>query len=140
MGINYEYQNGQLVDLKDSFPELNCLYSLVAQCSSSSTEEFPIILPAAQEPKEEGVAVTARSPRFRGSKYFFTLSYLQSGFALKGGKPVFSGGVKFFQSTVNSLDTPGRYLEVFVYLGRFIGGSGNSRAPRPTPAVSSPTA
>ena len=38
--------------------------------------------------------VTARLPWFKSSRYFFTLTYIQSGFALKDGSLVLSGGME----------------------------------------------
>ena len=94
-GINYKYQNAELVDLKEGFPEFNCLYSLVAQeVLRLLQKNFRSFFQRLKNEKKNGAAVRARSPRFKSSKYFFTLSYLQSGFALKGGKLVLSGGME----------------------------------------------
>ena len=94
-GINYTFQNAQLVDLKESFPEFNCLYSLVAQeVLRVLHKNFKSFFQRLKNQKKKGEEITARSPRFKSTKIFFTLSYLQSGFALKGGKLVLSGGME----------------------------------------------
>ncbi|MGC8605039.1 MAG: RNA-guided endonuclease InsQ/TnpB family protein [Desulfomonilaceae bacterium] len=94
-GINYKFQNAQLVDLKESFPEFNCLYSLVAQeVLRLLQKNFNSFFGRLKSQKKKGEEVTARPPRFKSSKIFFTLSYIQSGFSLKGGKLVLSGGME----------------------------------------------
>lgn len=94
-GINYKFQNAQLVDLKEGFPEFNCLYSLVAQeVLRLLQKNFKSFFQRLRNQKKKGEEVTARPPRFKSSKIFFTLSYLQSGFALRGGKLVLSGGME----------------------------------------------
>ncbi|MBF7082474.1 transposase [Desulfallas sp. Bu1-1] len=94
-GINYEHQNGQLVELKKEFPFFLCLYSLVAQEALRLLQkDFNSFFGRLKNQKKNGEDVTARPPRFKSSKYFFTLCYIQSGFALEDGKLVLSGGME----------------------------------------------
>jgi putative transposase len=94
-GINYEYQNDQLVELKKAYPFFLCLYSLVAQeVLRLLQKNFNSFFGRLRNQKKNGEEVTARPPRFKSSKYFFTLCYIQSGFSLENGKLVLSGGME----------------------------------------------
>lgn len=94
-GINYTYQNGQLVELKKEFPFFLCLYSLVAQeVLRLLQKNFNSFFGRLKNQKKNGEDVAARPPRFKSSKYFFTLCCIQSGFSLKGDKLVLSGGME----------------------------------------------
>jgi putative transposase len=94
-GITYRYQNAQLVELKQEFPEFRGLYSLVAQevlrLLQKNFNSFYGRLKRQRVAREE---VTVRTPRFKSSRYFFTLSYIQSGFSIKGSELTLSGGME----------------------------------------------
>jgi len=95
--ISYTYQNAELVELKKSFPEFTCLYSLVAQeVLRLLQKNFNSFFGRLKKQKKNGEEITARPPRFKSSRYFFTLSYIQSGFKLKGDKLVLSGGMEAY--------------------------------------------
>lgn len=92
-GITYEHQNAELVELKEAFPEFKVLYSLVAQEVLRRVQKnFNSFFGRLRSQRENGREETARPPRFKSSRYFFTLPYVQSGFALEGGFLVLSGG------------------------------------------------
>ncbi|WP_211229906.1 helix-turn-helix domain-containing protein [Desulfovirgula thermocuniculi] len=92
-GITYAQQNAQLVELKEAFPEFKVLYSLVAQEVLRLVQKnFNSFFGRLRSPRANGREETARPPRFKSSRYFFTLCYVQSGFALEGGRLVLSGG------------------------------------------------
>lgn len=92
-GIAYEYQNAELVELKEAFPEFKVLYSLVAQEVLRRVQKnFNSFFGRLRSQRENGREQTARPPRFKSSRYFFTLSYVQSGFALEDGFLILSGG------------------------------------------------
>ncbi|HUW65698.1 MAG TPA: transposase [Spirochaetia bacterium] len=94
-GIGYTYQNAQLLDLKEGFPEFNCLYSLVAQeVLRALHKDYRSFFARLKQQRQEGKDVTARLPWFKSSRYFFTLTYIQSGFGVKDGKLVLSGGME----------------------------------------------
>lgn len=94
-GIGYTQQNAQLVDLKEGFPEFNCLYSLVAQeVLRALQKDYRSFFARLKQQKTDGEEVSARLPWFKSSRYFFTLTYIQSGFSLKGGTLVLSGGLE----------------------------------------------
>lgn len=94
-GIGYNYQNAQLVDLKKSFPEFSCLYSLVAQeVLRALQKNYHSFFANLNQQRANGEEVTARAPWFKSTRYFFTLSYVQSGFSLdNSGNLVLSGGM-----------------------------------------------
>lgn len=92
-GITYEYQNAELVELKEAFPEFKVLYSLVAQEVLRLVQKnFNSFFGRLGSQRANGREETARPPRFKSSRYFFTLCYVQSGFALEGNRLVISGG------------------------------------------------
>jgi putative transposase len=94
-GITYEYQNAELVELKEAFPEFKALYSLVAQEVLRQVEKnFRSFFGRLGSQRANGGEETARPPRFKSSRYFFTLCYIQSGFAVKDGKLILSGGME----------------------------------------------
>ncbi|WP_211230034.1 RNA-guided endonuclease InsQ/TnpB family protein [Desulfovirgula thermocuniculi] len=94
-GINYAQQNAQLVELKEAFPEFRVLYSLVAQEVLRLVQKnFNSFFGRLKSQRANGQEETARPPRFKSSKRFFTLCYVQSGFAIKDGKLVLSGGME----------------------------------------------
>ena len=97
-GIGYNYQNAQLVELKEAFPEFNCLYSLVAQeVLRALQKNYQSFFANLKQQKANGEEVTARAPWFKSTRYFFTLSYVQSGFSLdRNGNLVLSGGMETY--------------------------------------------
>ncbi|MBC7343513.1 MAG: hypothetical protein H5U02_13890 [Clostridia bacterium] len=92
-GVTYEYQNAQLVELKEAFPEFKILYSLVAQEVLRLVQKnFNSFFRRLRSQRAGESQETARPPRFKSSRYFFTLCYVQSGFALEDGFLILSGG------------------------------------------------
>jgi len=92
-GITYAQQNAQLVEFKEAFPEFKVLYSLVAQEVLRQVEKnFNSFFGRLKSQRANGQQQTARPPRFKSSRYFFTLCYVQSGFAVENGSLVLSGG------------------------------------------------
>lgn len=92
-GITYKYQNAELVELKKAFPEFKVLYSLVAQEVLRLVQKnFNSFFGRLRGQQANGSQETARLPRFKSSRYFFTLCYIQSGFALENGYLILSGG------------------------------------------------
>jgi putative transposase len=91
--INYQYQNAQLVELKESFPEFKRLYSLTAQeVLRQVHKNYNSYWGRLKKQRENSNDPTARPPKYRSGKRFFTLSYVQSGFSLDGEALVLSGG------------------------------------------------
>ena len=83
--LTYIEQANKLKDIKKQYPEYNWVYSKVLQevlkSLDSSYKSFYKLIK-----KDKN----ARLPKFRGSKYFFTMNYNQSGFKLYQDKIKFS--------------------------------------------------
>jgi putative transposase len=84
--INYTFQQNQLPALKKEYPEYTWVYSKVLQSTlkklDSNFKSFFALW--------KNGHTDARTPKFKGKKYFTTLCYNQSGFKLKGNQITFS--------------------------------------------------
>jgi putative transposase len=85
-GVNYRKQQNDLPLIKEQFPEYKWVYSKVLQYALRSLaadyESFFFL-------RKNG-HTDARPPRFKGTQYFTTMVYNQSGFKLEHGKICFS--------------------------------------------------
>jgi len=84
--INYRYQQNKLPLIKKNYPEYNWVYSKVLQMTlyklNANFKSF--------HGKRKKGDKSARPPRFKGKKYFFTLCFNQSGFKANKNSIVFS--------------------------------------------------
>ncbi len=80
--ITYKVQQNKLPLLKKKYPEYTWVYSKVLQATlrklDSNFKSFYGL--------KKGGDEKARIPKYKGKKYFMTLSYNQSGFHLKGNR------------------------------------------------------
>ncbi len=85
-GVNYRTQQNDLPLIKKHYPEYRWVYSKVLQyvlrTLAANYESFFAL-------RKNGHA-NARPPRFKGTQYFTTMVYNQSGFKLEHGKISFS--------------------------------------------------
>ncbi|MHA1612614.1 MAG: RNA-guided endonuclease InsQ/TnpB family protein, partial [Promethearchaeota archaeon] len=84
--INYIFQQNKLPALKKEYPEYTWVYSKVLQ---STLKKLDANFKSFFALWKNG-HIDARIPKFKGKKYFTTLSYNQSGFKLKGNQITFS--------------------------------------------------
>jgi putative transposase len=84
--INYQFQQNQLPALKKQYPEYKWVYSKVLQSTLKKLDaNFKSFFALWKNGHTD-----ARTPHFKGNKYFTTLCYNQSGFKLKGNQITFS--------------------------------------------------
>ncbi|PTD93969.1 hypothetical protein C9439_04520 [archaeon SCG-AAA382B04] len=84
--ITYTNQQNKLPELKEEYPKYNWVYSKVLQMTlkklDANYKSFFFLWKKGDE--------KARPPRYKGSNYFATLCYNQSGFEIKEGEIKFS--------------------------------------------------
>ena len=74
--ISYYEQSKKLPDIKRKYPEYKWIYSKVLQ---HTLKKLDFAFKSYFSKRERGDK-TARPPKFRGKRYFFTMCFLQSGF------------------------------------------------------------
>ena len=84
--MTYEQQSTSLPEIKRTYPEYRWVYSKVLQQVIKKLDEnFRSFISL----RKKG-DFNARPPRFKGKKFFFTISYNQSGFKMNNGMLHFS--------------------------------------------------
>ena len=101
-GINYIKQQNDLPNLKEKYPNYEWVYSKVLQSTlkklDGSYKSFFALWKSGD--------ITARPPKFRGKKFFFTMNYNQSGFKISDNKIKFSQSYKKDISLEFDIHTP----------------------------------
>jgi putative transposase len=80
--IGYMKQQNDLPKLKERYPRYSCVYSKVLQMVLRTLDADYKSFMALRGNGDKD----AQPPRFKGKKYFTTMTYNQSGFKIKGGK------------------------------------------------------
>jgi putative transposase len=82
INVNYTYQQNQLPELKNEFPEYKYIYSQVLQDVANRLDKAYDNFFRRINEKEKGKKIKAGFPRFKSKKVYKSFTYTQSGFEI----------------------------------------------------------